>query len=152
MPVPISVTHQKGMGLAAAQPAELPTSGSLFSGLGKTAVDTGVKQQSVDVARQQEGAAGPALLPQQTGSSGTDIAVATNGLTFSYPDIGEFPFLQMPNVSDVRMSLPVSSALRTVLCQDKGSRQSGHVVDHLYPHTYMDLLPLLHLPGWITGP
>lgn len=89
MPVPISVTHQKAVGLAAAQPAELPTSGSLFLGLGKSALDTNPNKQSDDDARQQKGAAASAVAVQQTGSSGSDLAVATSGLTFSYPDIGE---------------------------------------------------------------
>ncbi|KAL4449008.1 hypothetical protein ABPG77_007725 [Micractinium sp. CCAP 211/92] len=107
MPVPISVTHQKAVGLAAAQPAELPTSGSLFSGLGKSAVDTNPNKQSDDDARQQMGAAASAVAVQQTGSSCSDLAVATSGLTFSYPDIDGRPLPgRPPVVQDMTVSLP----------------------------------------------
>jgi hypothetical protein len=80
MPVPLSVTNPKAVGLAAAQPAELPTTGP-FARLGAQADDTTGQQ-----APAQQGAAA-ADVQQQQGSSG-DWAVETQSLSFCYPDIG----------------------------------------------------------------
>jgi hypothetical protein len=91
MPVPLSVTNPKGAGLAAAVAAELQTEGP-FARLAH-AVQPNAKNGSEAAAAVQPAAAGAA---QPSGSSGggaggslADAAVATHGLNFSYPDIGE---------------------------------------------------------------
>lgn len=81
MPVPLSVTNPKAVGLEAAQPAELPTSGP-FARLGGQADDTSGQQASV-----QQGAA--AAEAQQQAANGGDWAVKTQSLSFCYPDIGK---------------------------------------------------------------
>lgn len=92
MPVPISVTHKKGVGLAAAQPAELPTEGP-FARLKKD--DAADGENAAGGGAQQGPAASQQQQQQQdvqggsVASSAADTAVATNCLSFSYPDIGE---------------------------------------------------------------
>lgn len=84
MPVPLSVTNPKAVGLAAAQLAELPTQGP-FARLGQAA-DGGREPAS-----SQQGAAAAAAVTEQAGaaSSSSHWAIETHSLSFSYPDIGE---------------------------------------------------------------
>lgn len=92
MPVPLSVTNPKGAGLAAAVAAELQTEGP-FARLAQV-VEPSAKNGSEAAPAAVQPAA--AVAPQPGGSSGggaggslADAAVATHGLNFSYPDIGE---------------------------------------------------------------
>ena len=91
MPVPLSVTNPKGAGLAAAVAAELQTEGP-FARLAQ-AVEPSAKSGS-EAATVVQAAAAVAAPPGSTTSAGAggslaDAAVATHGLNFSYPDIGE---------------------------------------------------------------
>ena len=83
------VTNPQGKGLAAQVAQELPTSGGFFSGLGAAA-----QQQQQQQAGTRGGAAPAAVQQAQQPvaaqqAEADEPAVATHGLTFSYPDIGE---------------------------------------------------------------
>ncbi len=94
MPVPLSVTNPKGVGLAAASPAELPSSGNLFARLGQAANDSnsGGPKQGAAAAADQGQAVQPAAAAAPAGAgsnSSTELAVETCSLSFSYPDLGQ---------------------------------------------------------------
>lgn len=85
MPVPISVTNPKGVGLAAANPVELPTSGPFA----RAASDA---NQPGAAANGQLGAARNACSNNTASAAPGDpeagMGVETRQLNFWYPDIG----------------------------------------------------------------
>ena len=90
MPVPLSVTNPKAVGLAAAQAAELPTQGPFARMAAAAAV---VEQPGNGTGAGAAGTAvvqpGPSGTAAANGSSDAGVpAVATNNLTFCYPDLG----------------------------------------------------------------
>ena len=102
MPVPLAATHARAAGLAAHISAELPSSGSLFAGLGSVASGSAAQQPAAAAGGADQAPAGGAQVQQAAagsaaagGSSGVagDVAVATNALSFSYTDIGELRWL-----------------------------------------------------------
>lgn len=80
MPVPLSVTNPKAVGLVAAQAAELPTQGP-FARMAQQPADQGSTKQAAAAA------ADP--VPAATANGSNDWAVETCSLSFSYPDLGD---------------------------------------------------------------
>ncbi len=95
MPIPISVTNPKGVGLAAASPAELPTSGP-FARLGGAQASSSQLGSKEGAAAQQQAvgsnvdqaAAGAA---QANGMAKEECSIETHHLNFWYPGVGEYP-------------------------------------------------------------
>lgn len=85
MPIPLSVTNPKGVGLAAANPAELPTQGP-FARLGDSS-DAQVSNSENGAVQQQHQEAADQAATCAT-SPPEVFAVETHGLNFWYPDIG----------------------------------------------------------------
>ncbi|GBF90133.1 ABC transporter I family protein [Raphidocelis subcapitata] len=130
MPVPISITHPKGAGLAAARPAELPTEGP-FARLARLKE----AQQQQDDQQQQQPSDGDAAPPAATPGPGSEAAVAAGAgaaaggaradgaaaaaaepsilvdhLDFSYPGLDGRPIPgQPPLITDMTLSLAPGS-------------------------------------------
>lgn len=97
MPVPISVTHPKGAGIAAANPATLDTSGPFArlaaakeAAAAATAAEAGNKQQQQQLDHQQQN-----LQQTDAGQDGVcakdqqeQPAVVVQHLDFAYPGLG----------------------------------------------------------------
>ncbi|KAI3430388.1 hypothetical protein D9Q98_004983 [Chlorella vulgaris] len=98
MPVPLSVTNPKAVGLVAAQAAELPTQGP-FARMAQQPADQGSTKQAAAAA------ADP--VPAATASGSNDWAVETCSLSFSYPDLDGRPLPgKAAVVRDMSIQLP----------------------------------------------
>ncbi|GAB4824174.1 hypothetical protein N2152v2_011220 [Parachlorella kessleri] len=113
MPVPVSVTNPKGVGLGAASPSELPTSGP-FARLGSQAASGQAPQlepsgDRVDgVAGRGAAAAAAGGLPEAASAPCLDdCSIVTQGLNFHYPGIDGRPVPgSAPVVQDMSIRLP----------------------------------------------
>ena len=92
MPIPLSVTNPKGVGLVAANPSELPTQGP-FSRLGGDAISCqrsgeGAVQQQAPSSGADQAMPDVAAAPVTEEGAKEEYAVTTEHLSFWYPGIG----------------------------------------------------------------
>lgn len=88
MPVPVAVTHTKGVGLEAASTTELATAGPFARAAAARDSAGDAPPAEIPLSPASEAAAPPQTSATQDRAASDLPAIGTNGLDFSYPGIG----------------------------------------------------------------
>lgn len=120
MPVPVAVTHTKGVGLEAASTTELATAGPFARAAAARDSAGDAPPAEIPLSPASEAAAPPQTSATQDRAASDLPAIGTNGLDFSYPGIDGRP---LPGIAPVvrDMSVSIKPGTRTLLIGPNGA-------------------------------